>query len=114
RAQDLITLTDANEAAASRLSLDAHLTHWQTGQPILAREWVEQLYDEVWTIAKKQGFSCFLTPLKKILREGNEAQRWLNFYDQGMDIASIVKKSIQDMANQEFALRDSLCQPLVA
>ncbi|MGA7933313.1 MAG: glutamate--cysteine ligase, partial [Kovacikia sp.] len=75
RAQDLITLTDANEAAASRLSLDAHLTHWQTGQSILAREWVEQLYDEVWTIAKKQGFSCFLTPLKKILREGNEAQR---------------------------------------
>jgi predicted glutamate--cysteine ligase len=114
RDQELITLTDANEVAASRLSLDAQLTHWQTGKPILAREWVEQLYEEVWPIAKKQGFSCFLTPVKKILREGNEAQRWLKLYSQGMTIPSVVKQSIQDTANQELILRDTLCQPLVA
>jgi predicted glutamate--cysteine ligase len=114
RDQDLTTLTDANEAAASRLSLDAQLTHWQTGEPILAREWIAQLYEEVWSIAKKQGFSCFLTPLKKILREGNEAQRWLKLHDQGMTIPGVVKQSIQDIAKQELILRDTLCQPLVA
>ncbi|UBF28017.1 glutamate--cysteine ligase [Kovacikia minuta CCNUW1] len=114
RAQDLVALTDANEAAAARLSLDAELIHWQSGQPILARDWVEQLYGEVWAIAKKEGFSCFLTPLKKILREGNEAQRWLQLQQQGKDVASVVKQAIQDTANQELTLRDTLCQPLVA
>ncbi|WP_421656868.1 glutamate--cysteine ligase [Leptothermofonsia sp. ETS-13] len=114
RAQDLLTLTDANEIAASRLSLDAELKHWKDGGPIQARAWVEQIYQEVWGIAKKQGFSCFLLPLKKILREGNEAQKWLTLHQQGTDVRQVMQQAILATAAQEFALRDSLCQPLVA
>lgn len=114
RAQDLVTLADDNEAAAARLSLDAELRHWKDGSPILARDWIEQLYQEGWAIAKERGFSCFLLPLKKILREGNEAQRWLNLHRQGLDVRTIVQQAIQDTAQQELALQDELCRPLVA
>lgn len=114
RADDLVTLTNANEQAASEKSLDAELRHWRDGKPILARTWIEELYQEAWTTAKPQGFSCFLTPIKKILREGNEAQRWLKLIDQGMDVPGVVMRSIQTMKEQELLLADEICQPQAA
>jgi len=114
RAEDLIALTDANEAAAARQSLDAELRHWQDGRPILAREWINQIYEEVRAIAKKRGFSCFLSPLQKILKEGNTAQRWLTLHNQTLDSRSVMLEAIQLMAEQERELEDKLCQPLVA
>ena len=114
RSQALATLADANEAAVARNSLDAELQHWQDGRTIVAREWIEQLYEDAWVTAKAQGFSCFLLPLKKILREGNEAQRWLKLYEQGMGVQPIMQQAIQTAAAYELTLQDDLCQPLVA
>ncbi len=114
RAADLVTLSDANEMAAARASLDAPLTHWQDGRTILARDWIEELYAEVWPIAKQQGFSCFLLPLKKILREGNEAERWLAMKAQGQDDRHILMQAMQVMHAREVELQAQICQPLVA
>jgi len=114
RNEDLVALTDANEIAASRQSLDAELTHWQDGRKILARDWIEEIYQEVWPFAKKRGFSCFLLPLKKILREGNTAQQWLKLYESGLDTRSIILQGIDGMAHQEWELEDNLCAQLVA
>jgi predicted glutamate--cysteine ligase len=114
RAADLVALTDANEVAAAKSSLDAPLRHWQDGRTILARDWIEELYSEVWAIAKQQGFSCFLSPLKKILRDGNTAQQWLKLYTDGLDSRSIIIQAIQALVEQERELEDKLCQPLVA
>jgi predicted glutamate--cysteine ligase len=114
RSSELVALTDANEAAAAQSSLDAELRHWQDGTKILARDWVEEIYQEVWSVAKKRGFSCFLSPLKKILREGNTAQQWLKLSGGGLDSRSVVIQAIQAMAEQEQELEDKLCQMLVA
>lgn len=114
RAQDLVELADANEDAAARSSIDATLRHWQDGREILARDWIEEIYEEGWAIAKKRGFSCFLSPVKKILREGNIAQQWLKLHAQGLDSRSIIVQGIQSMAEQERELEDKLCQQLVA
>ena len=114
RNQDLVALTDANEIAASRQSLDAELTHWQDGRTILARDWIEEIYQQVWPFAKKRGFSCFLLPLKKILREGNTAQQWLKLHESGLDTRSIILQGINGMAHQEWELEDNLCAQLVA
>lgn len=114
RAEDLIELTDANELAAAKNSLDAELRHWRDGTPIVARDWIESIYQDVWATAKRHGFSCFLTPLKKILREGNEAQRWLNLVDQGLDVNSVLIQAIQDTTAQELILADEICQPRAA
>ncbi|HBB33661.1 MAG TPA: putative glutamate--cysteine ligase [Cyanobacteria bacterium UBA8803] len=113
RAEDLVALTDANEAAAAKSSLDAQLKHWQDGRTILARDWIEEIYQEVWPIAKQRGFSCFLSPLKKILRQGNTAQQWLQLHSVGLESYQVIFQGIQAMAEQEKELEDKLCQPVV-
>ena len=114
RAQDLVELANANEDAAASESLDATLRHWQDGRKILARDWIEEIYQEVWPIAKQGSFSCFLSPVKKILREGNTAQQWLKLHANGLDSRRVMVQAIQALAEQEQELEDKLCQPLVA
>jgi len=114
RSQDLMALADENEDAAARQSLDATLRHWYDGRKILARDWITEIYEEVWAIAKRRGFSCFLSPVKKILREGNTAQQWLKLHTQGFDSQGVIIQAIQAMAEQERDLEDKLCQQLVA
>jgi predicted glutamate--cysteine ligase len=114
RAEDLVGLARENELAAARLSLDATLHHWQDGRTLLARDWIEELYGECWVIAKSQGFSCFLSPVRKILREGNPAQQWLQAYQTGLSPRQIMIQAIQSMAQDEHELGENLCQPLVA
>jgi len=114
RSDELIALTDANETAVAKSSLDAQLRHWQDGRKISARDWIEEIYQQVWPVAKKHGFSCFLSPVKKILREGNTAQKWLQLQAIGLDSRQILVQRIQAMAEQEQELEDKLCQLMVA
>lgn len=111
---ELLTITANNEAAAATASLDAQLTHWQDGRSILARDWIAELYQEVWPIAKQQGFSCFLSPLHKILREGNEAQQWLQLHAVGFDSRRVITQAIVATQEREIELEDKLCSFLVA
>ena len=113
RQEELIAIAYANEQAVARHSLDAQLQHWQDGRKILARDWIEELYQEVFPIAKKRGFSCFILPVKKILREGNSAQKWLHLHQQGLDIRSIITGAIQTVEHQEKELEDKLCESLL-
>jgi predicted glutamate--cysteine ligase len=107
-------LTAANEQAAAKNSLDAELTHWQDGRSILARDWVEELYTEVWPTAKKHGFSCFLTPVQTILRDGNEAQQWLKMLNKGWSVRAVMQQAILCMELDELELRNKLCEPTMA
>ncbi len=114
RAVDLMTLTDKNEVAAAHRSLEAELVHWRDGRRLLASEWVQELVGEVRAIAKREGFACFLDPIQKILREGNEAQRWLRRIDQGFNPQQVMIQAIQDTEALELALAEEICMPLVA
>lgn len=114
RHDDLLELTHANEMQAAQNSLDAELHHWQDGRPLSARQWITELHHEVEAIAKVNGFACFLLPLKKILREGNEAQQWLRQIEQGWTPRQVMTQAIQTLAEQEAVLSDNVCQPLVA
>jgi predicted glutamate--cysteine ligase len=114
RLDDLMAIADQNEAAAARHSLDATLHHWRDGRPIRARDWILEIYQEVEAIARQQGFKCFLSPVKTILRDGNEAQKWLTQYQQGWDVATVMRTAIQTMTEQEDILAAEICHPLVA
>jgi predicted glutamate--cysteine ligase len=114
RNDDLVALSDANEVAAAKDSLNATLHHWQDGRPILARDWIQQIYDDVWPVAKANGISCFLSPVKKILREGNEAQRWLAQYEAGQSVDQVIQGAIADVAASEGRLARDLCEPCAA
>ena len=112
--EELVTLTGDNEAAVAAGSLDAQLRHWQDGRSILARDWIAQMYQDVWAIAKQQGFSCFLSPLHKILREGNEAQQWLQLHAVGFDSQRVITQAIVATQEREIELEDKLCSSLLA
>lgn len=112
--EELINITDQNEIAVSRLSLEAKLQHWEDGREILAKEWIEELYEQVKPTAKSLGFSCFLSPLKTLLRSGNTAQQWLKSLDNGLNINEIISQEIKFMAQQERELEDKLCEMMVA
>ncbi|MEB3290658.1 MAG: glutamate--cysteine ligase [Leptolyngbya sp.] len=114
RNASLVNLSYANEQAVAKDSLGAELRHWQDGRSIFATEWIQELYDEVWPIAKANGISCFLSPIRKILREGNEAQRWLAQYDAGQSVRGIMAKAIQNVQAQEDQLAQDLCEPCAA
>lgn len=114
RNHDLVVLSDNNEVAAAKHSLDAELRHWQDGRSLLARDWIQELYDDVWPIAKANGISCFLSPLRKILREGNEAQRWLQQHEAGQSVQQIMTEAIQAVDRYETQLAQDLCEPCAA
>ena len=109
-ADALATLADENEKKVAQNSLKANLIHWQTGDSITAQNWISQLYDEIWPIAKDHGYGCFLSPLKKILREGNTAMQWRSRHQQGHRPEQILAHAIQELAQQEQRLESSLCE----
>jgi predicted glutamate--cysteine ligase len=110
----LVQLTLENEQAVARNSLDATLAHWQDGRSLLARDWIEELYTEVWPTAKKNGFSCFLPPVLQILRDGNEAQQWLKLVEKGWSVRSVVQQASLAMELDELELSNKLCEPAIA
>ena len=114
RSEDLVALANSNEIAVAHNSLEAQVYHWQDGRTILARNCIEEIYQQVLPYAKKRGFSCFLLPIKKILREGNTAQKWLQQYETSLDIRNVIKAAILEMAQQEEELEDQLCQSIAA
>ena len=109
-AQELVHLADENEMLVAKSSLDATLRHWQDGRSITAHDWIEELYGEVYGFAKQRGFACFLSPVKKILREGNTAQQWLRMFEREPDAQAIVIQAIDRVEQQEIELDRYICQ----
>ena len=114
RAEDLLAITAENEAAAARTSLDAQLTHWQDGRRILARDWISEIYQEVWESSKQHGFHCFLSPIIKILQDGNTAQQWLRLCSLDFEPRQVIIQAMQAMREREVELEDKLCPSVVA
>lgn len=112
--EELVALTAKNELSAATNSLDAQLQHWQDGRNITARDWIQELYQDVWAIAKQQGFGCFLSPINKILRKGNEAQQWLQLHKVGFDARCVISQAINSIYERELELEDKLCSSLLA
>ena len=111
--EELVAMADSNETAVAHHSLEASLQHWQDGRTITASDWIQEIYDSVYPLAKQQGYSCFLSPVKKILRSGNTAQQWLELHRQGMNIPTIIEQAIEDTAQSEKDLESKLCQPIL-
>jgi len=112
--EELIAITAQNETAAATNSLDAQLINWVDGRNIRVLDWINELYEPAAVIAKQHGFRCFLSPLQKILREGNQAQRWLQLHRLGVSSRNVITQAINSIHERELELEDKLCSPLVA
>ncbi|MEM8638890.1 MAG: glutamate--cysteine ligase [Cyanobacteria bacterium P01_G01_bin.54] len=107
---ELLELTQTNETQAAKQSLGAQLYHWRNGEAINAGVWVQQLYEEVLPIAKQHSFSCFLSPLQKIVSQGNEAQRWLQQLQATQATPqTVLQEAIATMQTQEAELHHKIC-----
>ncbi|MEO1373689.1 MAG: glutamate--cysteine ligase [Cyanobacteria bacterium J06635_10] len=111
--EELISITAQNEIASATASLDAQLVHWVDGRTIKASYWINELYSTAFSIAKQQGFGCFLSPLQKILREGNQAQQWLQLHGLGVSSSNVITQAIRSIQERELELEDKLCSPSV-
>lgn len=105
---ELLTLSDRNEMRVAAHSLEAELEHWQDGRKITAKQWIAELYEEVYPFAKSRGFACFLNPVQRILRQGNQAQRWLAHHPS-QDVAQIITEAIAQSAQEEQELETMIC-----
>jgi predicted glutamate--cysteine ligase len=111
--EELAKLARSNELAAAKDSLDAKVRHWQNGREIVVRDWIESLYAEVFPYARREGFSCFLSPVLQILENGNQAQQWLRMYRQNGSLGDTVRQSIVEMADREKDLIGKVCEPIL-
>ena len=102
---DLLAIIDENEKQVAKSSLNATLRHWHDGEHITSSDWITQIYNEVLPIAKASGIACFLTPIKQILREGNQAQHWLKQIEAGLDVPQVIAQTTQIMERQEQAFQ---------
>ena len=105
---ELMAIADQNEVSAARNSLDAELINWETGEKVVAKDWIWAQYEQVKLFADAQGVGCFLLPLKKILDRGNEAQRWLAEVAKGLTPRQVLTEAIAEVAQQEQDLADTL------
>lgn len=112
--EDLIEITKENENLVAQSSLDAQVRHWRDGRTLSASDWIKELYAEVTPYAKQPQLGCFLTPLNKILREGNTAQQWLQRVESGLSVQAVMVGAIARLAQQEQSLADQICNPMVA
>jgi len=105
---ELMAIADQNEMAVAKDSLDALLIHWQTGEQIIARDWIWTEYERAKSLAAAEGIGCFLTPLTKILNHGNEAQRWLASVKSGLTPRQVLTEAIAQTEQQEQELVETL------
>ncbi|MCS7030609.1 MAG: glutamate--cysteine ligase [Gloeomargarita sp. SKYG116] len=113
-AEDLRAQADANAQQVARHSLDSLVTHWQDGRLLRARDWIAELMEQVTPTAKAHGFACFLSPLRTILAEGNEAQRWIADIQQGQPLQAVLQNAIQTMHQRERELASQICSSQAA
>ena len=99
---ELALLSDLNDIAAAKSSLDASLNHWIDGKPISCRDWVQEILENVLPLAKTLGISTFLSPIYSVLEEGNQAMQWLQSHSQGCPVKTLIQEGISAIEAEEL------------
>ena len=100
-AEELATLADANDAAAAHQSLDATLHRWQDGSSVTCRAWIEELLDQISPLAQQHNLLSQLRPMDDLLRNGNQAMRWIHAVETGTSISALLQQGSLTMSDQE-------------
>ena len=100
--QELARLSDLNDIAAAKLSLDASLNHWIDGRTIGCRDWIAQLLENVSPLAHDMGMTSLLLPIYSVLENGNQAMQWLKEYSNGRSIETLIQDSIVAIESEEI------------
>ena len=99
--KELQSICDINELKAAKNSLNSELIHWRDGRTIICKEWINDLFDDISTIAKKMDISDVIEPIQKVLFEGNKSMKWISEFNKGSSIEEIMKYEIDTMIKAE-------------
>jgi predicted glutamate--cysteine ligase len=106
--EELAQLADENDKAVAKDGLEATVRHWRTGEPLLARTWLEQELEAMAPLAERLGLIAILEPLTAVLAEGSESIRWLKRQRAGEPIARILATEAMAMEARDAALWEQL------
>jgi predicted glutamate--cysteine ligase len=102
--EELASLADQNDKAAAQWGLEAKLSHWRTGEPVGAREWLEEELAVMAPLAENLDLGATLEPLKAVLALGSESMRWLERQRAGEPIDRIMATEAMAMEARDAAL----------
>lgn len=95
--QELQELCAENERRAAESSLEALVIDWRTGEEMVMRDWVEELWRSCEPTAAAHGFAEYMAPIGEILAEGNLAQQWLAQVAAGDAPRDVLRRAIVDL-----------------
>ncbi len=98
---ELSDLSDMNDASAARNSLDAVLHHWVDGKPVLCRDWLRELLDDVSPLASEMNLTEKISPLVNLLEQGNQAMKWMGGLKSGKTIQAVLQEDMLEMELEE-------------
>ena len=107
-ATELAQLADANDAAAAHSSLEAPVQRWEDGSTVECRSWIQDLLDQVAPLARQHNLQSRLSPLNRLLKDGNQAMRWIRDHRAGTSISALLKQGGSVMQDQEQRTATSL------
>jgi predicted glutamate--cysteine ligase len=107
-----MVLSDRNDAAAARHSLDAQLHDWRDGRQRLCRDWLKDMINAVMPLAHELDLASCLLPLESVLAEGNQAMRWLKGIENGHSLEEEFRTGILEMEQEEQPVDRSLADAL--
>jgi predicted glutamate--cysteine ligase len=106
--EELANLADRNDRAAAQDGLNVTLLHWRTGEPLLARDWLEEELAAMGPMAQRLGLEATLEPLRLVLDQGSESIRWLKRLRAGEPIARIIATEAMAMEARDSAIWEQL------
>jgi predicted glutamate--cysteine ligase len=106
--EELARLADQNDKAVAKDGLEATVHHWRTGDPLLARAWLEEELEAMASLAERLGLRAILEPLTAVLAEGSESIRWLMRQRAGEPIGRILATEAMAMEARDAALWEQL------
>lgn len=96
-------VSDQNESAAARASLDAEIVDWRSGDVRHARDIISDWLDD----ARATPLTCdergALNAVERVLERGNDAMRWAAAHRRGRSIASIMAEAVEETEAEENA-----------
>ncbi len=102
--EELSEICDQNEIKAAQNSLNAELIHWQNGKKVICSDWIKNLLVDLSGISKSLNMNHLLTPIYKVLEEGNQSMKWVKQYEKGLSIEKIMNFAIDEMLKNEEKL----------
>jgi len=109
--ENLVLLSDNNESAMAIQGLAGHFSDWVNEEETSCFKAIENRLEDGVALASELGISDLLSPIEKILNEGNESTKLLEKFHDGYTIEEIVGDWVQESIEEDLKV-ESRCKAI--